>query len=473
MQYETLEPNPYAIVDSLRSIGYTFETAVADLIDNSITAGANQVDIDCVFDDCPKLFILDNGTGMDEGVLHKAMKLGGDGPSAERSSSDLGRFGLGLKTASFSQCKKLTVISKTKNGICQRCWDIDIIKERGWSIDKSLNAEYSAILDKYKTGTLVVWEKMDTLFQTIGEKSESLFAAKNEALRSHLGLTFHRFIEDGRLSIRTGGAEVYAWDPFLPDVPVVQKIMGVRDEIAPNVFVEYVVLPHRSYFTDASYKKAGHVKGWNQMQGFYIYRNDRLLAIAGWLGLREAGRLMKRDRFYDLARIRIDISNENDQKWNIDIKKSQASCPDVLVDTLSNIATKVRKTAYEVYKNRNYINIVKRTKGEVVILWNTDVSSGNLRLDLNPDFPLLKDFVATLDPAQLKKFNKILKVVSDTVPTDKICFELGGSEPRQMEDPLADCDFDDYTKDLVVSYMNYGYSKEDAIQLIKQLLNIQ
>lgn len=472
---DELAPNPAAIVESLRSIGYTMETAVADIIDNSITAGATVVDIKCDLNGSEsKFYIFDNGSGMDEATLHEAMRLGGKGPKERRDDNDLGRFGLGLKTASFSQCRKLVVISKTEKGIAQRSWDIDTIKERGWKIDTTVDKALAEKLSSYQTGTLVMWDKIDILIQTTGEKAEKLLANKIAVLRDHLSLTFHRFLEDGRLTIRTGGAPVFPWDPFLPSVPDVQKILWPRECIRTGIYIESVVLPHRSYFSDAEYKKAGHTAGWSPMQGFYIYRNDRLLTVAGWMGLRENGRIMRQDHFYDLARIRIDLTNEQDFEWDIDVKKSKASPPDVLIDTLTAIAINVRKEAYEVYRNRNVVNVVRQQRGKADPLWVVETSAEKLHLSLNTEFPVIKDLMTTLTTSQqVQKLQKLLKLIAETVPADKISFELSGEDSRRMSDPYEEEAFDDFTEDLIRCYVQSGYSREEAIDQVKTLLNKQ
>ncbi len=469
-----LEPVPGAIVESLRAIGYTMETAVADIIDNSITAHAKRVDIDCDLNGSSlKFFILDNGDGMDEKTLHEAMRLGGNGPKEKRKSNDLGRFGLGLKTASFSQCRRLTVISKTLKGINQRCWDLDTIVEKGWKIDKSINENYAQLLSEYSTGTLVVWEKIDVPIQSKDAQAEKIMAAKISDLRSHLGLVFHRFLEKDLLKIYTGGSKIFPWNPFLPDIPPEQKILNPKEEIANSISIESVVLPHRSYFkSDSAYRAAGHIKGWTHMQGFYIYRNDRLLTVAGWMGLRENGKVMRQDRFYDLARISIDLTNEDDFNWDIDVKKSKATPPGALIEILSAIASNIRKVAYEVYRKRNCVNVFKK-KTDVTPLWEVDSSSGKLRLSLNQNFPAVSNFINSLDESQRRDFVKLLKLISETVPADDICLELDGSNSVQMSQPYEDMIYDDYTEDLILAYTKCGYSREDAIEQIKILLNQQ
>lgn len=215
---EYLEPNPGAMVESLRSIGYTLETAVADLIDNSITAKASRIDIDSSFQGSDtKIYILDNGEGMSEVRLVEAMRLGSFSPSLKRKRKDLGRFGLGLKTATFSQCKRLSVITKHEGKISARCWDLDfIIKHNKWCLLKDAPQAYIDKVSTLPSGTLVVWEKLDRIISDKDAKAEKNFNNKKGILRRHLSLVFHRFIEDGRLEIHIGGVPVEPWNPFLP-----------------------------------------------------------------------------------------------------------------------------------------------------------------------------------------------------------------------------------------------------------------
>lgn len=205
-EIELLEPNPASIIESLRSIGYTMETAIADLIDNSITANAKTINIDSPFEGAnTKIFILDDGDGMSEEKLVEAMRLGSSSASQKRSPRDLGRFGLGLKTATFSQCKRLTVVTKHKGNIAARCWDLDrIIKTNKWCLLKYAEDEYLKRLQDMKSGTLIVWEKLDRIISEKDSKAENNFNNKKNILRRHLSLTFHRFIENGKLTINIG-----------------------------------------------------------------------------------------------------------------------------------------------------------------------------------------------------------------------------------------------------------------------------
>ena len=165
-----VEPKLSVFLSSLRDIGYSFETALADLIDNSISANAKNIKI-LALPSTDKLVVLDDGSGMSDKLLLEAMRLGTQ--KETRAKNDLGRFGLGLKTASFSQCRKLTVFSKDSESIAGYTWDLDFLsKENKWLLQKASVADLKAKLDKLspqvfeeffasKHGSLVLWEKID------------------------------------------------------------------------------------------------------------------------------------------------------------------------------------------------------------------------------------------------------------------------------------------------------------------------
>lgn len=226
LQMRTIELPPYAptLIESTRAIGYSLEAAVADIIDNSIAASAKNVDIFFFPVDGAYIAILDNGNGMGTEELNAAMQYGSKNPIDARDAKDLGRFGLGLKTASLSQCRCLTVVAKQGDRIEGRQWDIDHVAETGsWSLIVLEAGELDSIpniddLRAYESGTLVVWQKLDRL--KAGEINfEQALGRKIDGVREHLSLVFHRYLsgEKGitKLKISINGEKVSASDPFL------------------------------------------------------------------------------------------------------------------------------------------------------------------------------------------------------------------------------------------------------------------
>lgn len=325
---KTIDLPPYAptLIESTRAIGYSLEAAVADIIDNSIAAGAKNTDIFFFPVDSAYVAILDNGKGMNTEELNIAMQYGSKNPIDIRDEKDLGRFGLGLKTASLSQCRCLTVVTKQGDIIEGRRWDIDYVTETGsWSLlvldDDELNAVPNIDdLKEYSTGTLVVWQKLDRLKS--GEINfELALGRKIDAVREHLSLVFHRYLsgEKGltKLKISINGEKVIAADPFLES----KSVQAMDDETlvihGEKIVVRAYILPHISKMTADEVKTLGGKEGLRRQQGFYVYRNKRLLVWGTWFRMMRQGDLSK------LARIRVDIPNTLDGLWTLDIKKSQ------------------------------------------------------------------------------------------------------------------------------------------------------
>jgi hypothetical protein len=350
IDYENCPPNADSMIQSMRAFGYDLKMAVADIIDNSISAGAENVWVIQNWGGSnSNISILDDGSGMDENTLFEAMRLGSRNPLDERESNDLGRFGLGLKTASFSQCRLLSVRSKTKDGkISTRCWDLDYInKVKNWNLLKTISEETEKLLkplENIESGTIVLWEKMDRVVEV--EDADDV-QGKNDFLRriqnvqKYLEMVFQRFIEFGKLNIficnPDNFGEVYTrlkpWDPFLVSHSATQELSNEALEIFKNrIKVRPFILPHLSKLTSEGHSNAAGPKGWNAQQGFYIYRKERLIVAGGWLDMG-----YKQEEHYKLARIQVDIPNNMDDKWKIDVKKAEAHPP---VQTNSEINSK-------------------------------------------------------------------------------------------------------------------------------------
>ena len=329
-----LGPRPAALVESLRAFPYSTPSAVADLIDNSIVAHSTVIQINTTWNDGnPIVEITDNGDGMSEGQLREALRFAGSGPSEIRDSSDLGRFGLGLKTASLSQCSRVTVTTIQKGTISNLGWDVDELRHSGkWEPCKSS----AQIIETHKhllsnqDGTVIRWQKLDRL---LGSDNENHSIADLdevfEKVQDHLEMVFHRFLSrviNGKpeLSILINGQKITPWDPFLESYPIPDEVWKVEesDLVLPNGvsrIVGYVLPTERQAIADGAqemWEKAGR-KRWNKSQGFYVYRLDRLLTIGGYLDL---DRLL--DEHSKLARICIELDNKTDNDWLLDVTKS-------------------------------------------------------------------------------------------------------------------------------------------------------
>jgi len=354
----TLQPSASSLSESMRDLGYSLATAVADIIDNSITAGATEVDIYCDLTcEKPTLVIIDNGSGMTEDELLLAMKHGSANPKQAREPNDLGRFGLGLKTASFSQCRNLTVVSSINSKMCGAVWDLDHVSERDeWclSILDGDDIQKIPYLDQLgETGTAVVWTKLDRLFEDqYGSKRDEIVFEKLDLLDRHLSLVFHRFLagevkHHPKFGIRINGKAVEAFDPFCRKNKATQVL---PEEIIRvdgiEVIIQPYILPHHSKLTAKEYDFYEDRSSFISNQGAYIYRNSRLMAWGDWFRLAPKGEATK------LARVQIDFPNALDESWTIDIKKSRARPPHEVRERLRQIISKVTSTSTRIHRGR-------------------------------------------------------------------------------------------------------------------------
>jgi hypothetical protein len=368
MTHGQVAPNPAALVESIRALGYTLETAVADLLDNSISAGATKIQMWFDWNNGePFGQILDDGRGMTTAELVEAMRLGGQGPHTVRRADDLGRFGLGLKTGSFSQCSRLTVTTRRDKQLSCARWDLDLIcnSDTGWTLlsepAKGSEQRLNAIKSTASSGTLVLWE----LLRTGAEDSQARFLESLERLEHHLSMIFHRFLDGDmrRVRIELNGRAIAAWDPFITwhAATSPRPIARIRDP-SGDVSVRGHVLPHRDRFkNDAEFDAAGGPEGWVAQQGFYLYRAGRLIISGGWMGL-GGSREWLRDQASQLARIRIDILNTTDAAWRIDVRKATAKPPGSIRDGLVRIAADIRRAAREVLSHRGQGSATPQTQ---------------------------------------------------------------------------------------------------------------
>jgi len=425
VQLFEVPPRADVMIETFRSIGYNIQTAIADLIDNSISAGANNVWIDFEWDgDNSTVRIADDGMGMDKDELVEAMRPGSKNPSDERDLKDLGRFGLGLKTASFSQCRKFTVASKTSDSdIDYWTWDLDYIKQvQTWCLVKlPPDKIFLNILENMKNGTIVIWEKTDRLFKGFKKDSEDnkkKFFEIIEKAEKHLSMFFHRYIENRELKIFFNQREIESWDPFLKS----KNPQVIEDSLQEGtITIKGYVLPHKSRLNEMEHKKAEGIRGWTAQQGFYIYRNKRLLVCGDWLGM------FKQEEHYKLARISINLPNKYDDLWQLDIKKSIIIIPQHLKDSLKSIANKVRNNAVEVFRHKGKIVQRKYPQLQFQPIWQERIKHGKRFYQINEEHPIIKELIDKIG-GQTKHINQLFSFIEQTIPIDLITI-------RQSEDP--------------------------------------
>lgn len=414
-------------MESMRAVGYTMETAVADVIDNSITAEADQVDVLFTSNPVARVAILDNGRGMDTETLVEAMRLAGRPPSAFRQPHDLGRFGLGLKTASLSQARSVTVATKGAGGSAAVRWDLDHLAATGrWALQILNESEISELpwierLAEHETGTLVLWDKLDQI-HAAPELIENHLDQQMLTVRQHLSLVFHRFTGGTTpplakpLALRINGAAVPRVDPFLTTHRATQ--FGQQERIRIDdawVDVQAYTLPYLNKLSASDRAQAQIAGSLRDSQGFYVYRASRLVMWGTWF------RIMARDELGKLSRVQVDIPNSLDHLWSLDIKKSAAAPPPEVRRRLAQVANQIVGPSRRTHQFRGR----PLSHDNIERIWMLIEERGTFRYELNMAHPLIQAVSEGLDQAHQSSFVQLLRAISGSFPVEDAYNRMG------------------------------------------------
>ena len=451
------KPSAMPVIQALRNIGYNSQTAIADIIDNSIDARASIIKITfrhSDINDC--IFIQDDGIGMTEEELQIAMTIGSKDPREKRKESELGRFGMGLKTASFSLGKRLSVLTKKDGVVSERCWDLDYISAYNeWYLFREIPEEIKSLMGEIENdnGTIIYIDKLDRFsgYDTPKKIKDSSYYAKINRIKRYLEMVFHLRIEEG-LIIEINDNLLEPWDPFLRDNE--RTIEGETQAIRVNgkkVIITPYILPHPSLFNQKEHSEAGGIKGWRDQQGFYIYRGNRLVNFGEWFGL------FTKDSVSELTRIKIDFSNDSDEDWKIDIKKSSISIPDEAKEDLRSIGKYYRQISKEIMLYRTKpVKVQGKIRGTLNSweLANDEIDSSYV---LNRTHPVLINILKTVDENIRKQLNMYLKLVELGSPNNLLQTSALVKKENQI--------LDDTLKYLIIELSNTLYDVELNITL--------
>lgn len=456
-------PPATSLIQGLRCIGYSFATALSDIIDNSVSAGAKNIKIlsDCDVND-PYICIFDDGCGMGRKELDNAMTLGSNREEKEDSETELGRFGLGLKSASFSQCLKLTVASKRTNKINAMRYDLEKIQSKNeWVIDELGDYEIDNLpeidlLKHCETGTIVIWQNFDKLIEESASFKESFLASISSA-KKHVEWVFHRFYDE--INIEFNGHRIEKRDPFLSTFPCSQegRTQTIYVDKEPIVVTPFV-LPYANSMTEEHKKMLGDPKSIYDDQGFYIYRNKRLIIWGSWL------RMNIRSEFNKLARVRVDIPSTLDSLWMLDVKKSSAKIPDKIKEQLkSSIKDSTIRSKREVrYQGK------KESEAQHPIWQRIDLHNGKVKYVLNKDdSEIYSQLVNTLDENQIRILNAYLDKIEKFIPKGMIVSDSADSIM------IVNSNKDDNTDDLLEEFMEIVSKAPNQVVAVKRLLEDQ
>jgi hypothetical protein len=432
-RYEDSTPDPEFLIKSIAEQGYRLETSLADLIDNSITAEADKIEILIKTDSEPFiLYLADNGTGMDDDTLRLNMKFPSTSPERRRMTGDMGRFGLGMKTASFSQTRCFTVLSRIKGTLkySARTWDVNFLKEAGWLIKVNTQDEIENLLVDYKTlsneylqkfqdfqpNTIVIWKGLFKFEQYIEEsnRQNSLKKEVTEITSDYLSLVFHRFMErnENPLQIRINNNYITPFNPFPTNQKDFRAIEYKEKNFSNNIIkIEGFILPSRSI--DESIEGINiwttRNRGLMEMEGIYIYRSNRIILFGEWLGVIKKGPRLQ------LARLRVEVGNNIDHLLHLNVAKSQVVIPHDLTKAFERYIEELKIEAEREFYNRGIRTFSNNKKEEKTQLFERKASNKGVLLELNLDFPLLKTLKSELNKDQLSNLNLVIKMINTRI----------------------------------------------------------
>jgi len=472
LSYDIANPDPAGTITSLRSLGYSIEAAIADLIDNSLSAGARRIDVFFTWAGSDSwVAVVDDGCGMTTRGLISAMTVAARGSYDARASEDLGRFGMGLKSASFSQAGRLTVGTRHASSAedAVRTWDLSVVAETGeWRLLHGADEDTVRVLKDLRPeggpGTAVVWRDLHR-FVADGVTSDDVSAQKQfygEATRveEHLGMVFARFLAGrNRVTMTVNEVAVKAWDPFLGNHPSVQRLPVEHLPVGGHIIrIEPFILPHPKKLDAEQQKQAAGPGGLLDQQGFYVYRRDRLIMAGDWLGIRG----FRRDERYNLARLVVEVPAEADADWAIDVRKSTAVPPVAIRRHLTRIGTAARSRAAEVLSHRG--RIAARERGaEFVYAWRVEKRDGGIRCRINRDHPLVRE-VLQGGPDAVVDARALIRLLEETVPVAALRILHDGDATDDPE-PFLDApskEVNEVANRVYAAFVNQGSTPREA-----------
>jgi hypothetical protein len=437
MRFEENPPDATSLMMSARSFGnYDLPGALADLIDNSIKAGAREVSLTCDFNGgTPEIRILDNGHGLTAEELRRAMRPASTNPLTERSPDDLGRFGWGMKSASFSQCLKLLVLT-CQDGQLSGCqWDLEDVD--GWRMGVLEPEDIAAAASRRLAatgGVEIIWSKCDRLSEN-GSLSVGEFNALIVHARNRLALIFHRYlagdVRGRRLVLKLNGERIEPWDPFYRDHDATQELEPENLDIGgQTIRIAPFILPHYSKLKPSQYDKLSGEEGFLRNQGFYVYRNHRLIISGTWF------RLVRHGELSQLVRVRIDIPNALDHIWKITLDKSDAQLPAALRTRLRHIVEGLRKRSSRVFRSRGG----RLDRSHTTSVWSRHARGGEIHYAINREHPIIQALLEIGDDDEQRIASAAIKVIEQAFPVQAFGQDAAGDIDaihQTLSDPEA------------------------------------
>lgn len=469
-----LSPPPEFFIKSISEQGYSLSTAVADLVDNSITAGAKRIELLINANITPlRLYIADDGCGMTGDELTANMRFPSADPDSGRKMNDLGRFGLGLKTGSFSQARRFTLISgKDAINYEARTWDLEYLKETGkWTLILETESATEKYLTEFNTigsnfhersssfqpKTIVIW---DDLYKLKRLKKVSEIHDELEELRSHLSLVFHRYLQSGRIEIRLNNSLVEGFDPFPINATGVQIVSEDYWQTGSNyIRFQGIILPKRAAAESIEANSVWNppYKTLEDCQGIFVYRNERLISYGAWL------RTITRTIGLQFGRLKIDITNVNDSEFHLNVAKSSLKLPFGLKRAMSPMIANVAAQANKEYRERTASGIIRNSskKSGLALIERENTASGPF-LKINHEFELIRKLESQLSEDQLETFHTITRLLEKKL---NHIWKGDTSPASEIENDLTEAD-KQKIRSLKKYYEEAGYSPEEMREFL-------
>jgi hypothetical protein len=481
---ENALPNPEYLIKSIAEQGYSLETSLADLMDNSISAHATRLEVLIDTNLEPfMLFLADDGNGMNEDELISSMQFPSNSPEVSRVNHDLGRFGLGMKTASFSQTRKFTVLTRKKGEkkYHARTWDVDFLKNNGWKIIVNSDDEVSILLEQYRNlskgllnsfdefepNTIVIWEglyKFENYLKKQNRK-DALQREITEVTSDYLALVFHRFMERKRnpLQIRINNTLVIPFNPFPEEEKDFRQIEPKQSSFRSDVIkIEGFVLPSRAIkeSSDSLTKWTTRNRGLMDMEGLYIYRADRIILFGGWNGIvKKAPRLQ-------LARLRVEVGNSIDDLLHLNVAKSQIVIPHELRNAFEEYIHELKIEAEREFYNRGIRKFSGTKSQNHNQLFERSPSNKGSILEVNYDFPIVRNLKESLNDKQNSQLNLLIRMINNRINNIRHVHEEKEFLEIEEKDGMSSIELKTNISDLLSKGISKKMIKEDLIPSI-------
>lgn len=449
---QELPPVASTLMESLRAVGYSTPAAFADLLDNSVSAGAKHIAITFSPTPAPWVAVVDDGRGMERDELIAAMRYGSRDSREPRVVADLGRFGLGLKTASLSQCRRMTVVSLRDTTFAVAVWDLDECERRKcWWLgtpDVSVvpKAIRTALLDQGQ-GTAVIWEDLDRLLEGSHVPARALDQIM-DAASDHLAMVFHRYLDGsyaGAFEITINGRPLARMDPFLEGHVLGQTLHPESFKVEGHeVVVSPFVLPYPARLQPKDLERVGGRENLKTGHGFYIYRGGRLVVPGGWF------RIVPSDDLIRLARVRVDVPAELDHLWKVDIRKTVAEPPLALRNDLKRIVGAATVRSRRVYSHKS----TPQQQANRIGLWaRHDLRNGAAAWKINRDHPAVGAVLT--GAADERHANQLLTLIEELLPVHDIHLHISNDLPVSEALSVGADDLEGLARQLVAAFADH------------------